>query len=469
MKSNEIPIEVRYQILRDEHAILVAECSRKDRIIEEQEARIGDLEKRLAKYERPVMNSGNSSVPPTQEPIREKVIRHTTSSRETSGRKPGGQVGHKGSTQSTNMEPTEVVEYKPHVCERCGASLEGADFEKVSSHRVLDFIVIPVCCEHAAYRCKCTCGHVNRAYLPKGKAHRSCFGPNTRALVPFLSVAQGIPFKRLCQIMEEVFHLKMSEGTVNNIIKEAGALAKYPYEVIRRLVEESNVVGADETGLYVNGKLHWAWTFQNDWLTYIFQNKSRGMKAVNEHFPDHFPNATVVSDRHSTYLNLVTACKQVCLAHILRNLEYANELAPYQDWSPKFQALLREAMGVWEANGRKPADPHVMEHLRRRLDELLEEDFSQCEHGKELETLRKGLAKWKDHFFTFLIREGVPPDNNGSERAVRNIKVKQKVSGCFRTEDGADNYVVLRSIIDTAHKNGQPLLNVLLELFNLRY
>ena len=447
-------------------ARLEGEVSALTRQLERKDAQIEDLRQRLAQYEKPKKGSGNSSVPPTQDSLPDQIRRHTKSLLPKSERKPGGQPGHKGHTQSINIEPTSEVSYKPCVCECCGAPLDDAECERVSRHLEIDYIVVPVVTAHAAYRCKCHCGHTTTARLPKDKANRSCFGPHTQATVAYLSNEQCVPYGRLRQTMRDIFGLTMSEGTIRNILKRAGELARYPYEVIRQMVESAKVIGGDETGVYVAGNLHWAWTFQNEGITYIFQDSSRGIKAVNAHFPGHFPNATLVTDRHSTYLNLDVESHQVCLAHILRNLEYLNDLDAGQTWSGRFQEMIRDSLDAWKDAGKRPVGQALAEQYRRRLDELLSE--TRPGEDKEFESTRKGLAKWEKHFFTFLTTEGVPPDNNGSERAIRNIKVKQKVSGAFRTNLGADIYMMLKSITETAHKNGQSKFAPLLALYSLQ-
>lgn len=442
-----------------------AEVARLTRLVEQKDAEIRKLKNRLSKYEKPTKNSGNSSMPPTQDPIPDQVIRRTKSLRKPSGRKSGGQPNHKGHTLEFGGTPDKEVRIAPEVCEMCGRPLDGSGVHEASSHYEIDFVVVPRVVRTVSYKCKCACGHVTRSLLPEGMRHGIGYGKNVESVVAYLVNEQCVSFKRTHQMMKEVFGVNVCEGTIRNIQKKVGEMAAMPYEVIRQIVEQSHNVGGDETGLYVNGELHWGWVAQNKEATYIFQDKSRGRKAIEKHFPEHFPNAILESDRHSAYYNLNVAGHQVCTAHLLRNLEYLNELDPSQTWSREFQQLIRDALEEGKAAKGQPAEPDLVALLKGRLNELLGRDLSA--RPDEFEKLRKGFAKWSDYILTFLTETGVSPDNNGSERAIRSIKTKQKVSGCFRTNDGADIYARIKSIMETANKNGRSKYGALQALVNL--
>lgn len=449
------------QSVREQNAAI----SRLNRLVEQRDSEIRKLKARLSKYEEPPKNSGNSSVPPTQDPIPDQVARRTRSLRKPSGRKSGGQPNHKGRTLEFDGAADEEERIVPEVCEMCGRPLDGSLAREASSHYEIDFVVVPRVVRTVSYKCKCSCGHITRSLLPEGMRHGLEYGKNVRSVVTYLVGEQCVSFKRTSQMMSEVFGVGVSEGTIRNILKKAGRLAAMPYEAIREFVEQSRNVGGDETGLYVDGELHWGWVAQNKEATYIFQDKSRGKKAIEKHFPDHFPNAVLESDRHSAYYGLNVAGHQVCTAHLLRNLEYLNELDPVQTWSREFQQLIRDALDVGKEAGGQPADQGKVARLKERAAELLSRNLSSL-HA-EFEKLRKGIAKWEEYLFTFLTDGGVSPDNNASERAIRNIKTKQKVSGCFRTNDGADIYMMIKSIMETANKNGQSKYEALQALANL--
>ena len=204
-------------------------------------------------------------------------------------------------------------------------------------------------------------------------------------------------------------------------------------------------------------QLHWNWIFQTDALTYVYQLKSRGQEAVDSKFPNGLPHSTLVTDRKQTYFKMNVKDHQVCLAHLLRNAEYLNELDAKQDWSRRFIHLLAHAIGL---RRNETITQRKIKVLKTKMKNLLGESLSHLDD--EFERFKKGILKVKDYLFTFLSNPLVPYDNNASERGVRKIKVKQKVSGCFRTDSGADDFAKLHSIVETAMKNGNSKFNAIL-------
>jgi hypothetical protein len=225
------------------------------------------------------------------------------------------------------------------------------------------------------------------------------------------------------------------------------------YEEIRTRITQSSVVGADETGANVGGELQWVWGFQTDKLTYLYNDTSRGKIAIDKHFPQGLPSSTLVTDRWTPYFNCFVKEHQLCLAHLLRELTYLSELDKNQDWTPRLTALFKEAIHKrktmeWENIPR--------EVLFKGLDDLL--NFPLYELDEEFGRLQRSLLKHRESIFRFLSNPNIPYDNNASERAIRLFKIKQKVSGCFRSGKGADIFTQLLSIADTSRKNGQSRL-----------
>jgi transposase len=283
------------------------------------------------------------------------------------------------------------------------------------------------------------------------------YGDNIRALVTYLNVVQCIPFKRIAELVSDLSGQKISEGTVQNILRENSTKANAAYEEIRKKLEHAPVVGADETGASVGKELHWNWIFQNDALTYVFQMKSRGMEAIDTKFPNGLPNSTLVTDRHHSYFKMNAKGHQVCLAHLLRNAEYLNELDTRQDWSRRFIRLIRHSMDIRRGGC---ITPRKIKILKTKMKNLLGESLTHLDD--EFERFKRGILKVKDYLFTFLTNPNVPYQNNASERGVRKIKIKQKISGGFRTDDGADDFAKLHSIAETAMKNGNSKFNAIL-------
>lgn len=404
--------------------------------------------------EKPEKNSSNSSVPPSQESIAARELRRTKSLRKLSGKPSGGQPGHKGSTLQSVCMPDRIIQHEPAYCKCCGRPLDGIEYRKIRKTQIVDIKFVVETTEEQYYEKVCQCGCVNNCDAPNCRIK---YGDNIRALVGYLSVVQCIPFKRIAELMTDLCGLKMSEGTIQNILKENSAKSNNAYEEIRKRIECAPVVGADETGAAVGKQLHWNWIFQTDALTYVYQLKSRGQEAVDSKFPNGLPHSTLVTDRKETYFKMNVKDHQVCLAHLLRNAEYLNELDAKQDWSRRFIHLLAHAIDLRRNNTITQRKITV---LKTKMKNLLGESLSHLDD--EFEKFKKGILKVKDYLFTFLSNPLVPYDNNASERGVRKIKIKQKVSGCFRTDEGADDFAKLHSIAETAMKNGNSKFNAIL-------
>ena len=404
--------------------------------------------------EKPEKNSSNSSVPPSQESIAARELRRTKSLRKPSGKPSGGQPGHKGSTLQSVCTPDRIIKHEPAYCKCCGRPLDGIAYRKIRKTQIVDIKFVVETTEEQYYEKVCQCGCVNNCDAPNCRIK---YGDNIRALVSNLNVVQCIPFKRIAELISDLWGQRISEGTVQNILKGNSAKSDKAYDEIRKRIECAPVVGADETGAAVGKQLHWNWIFQTDALTYVYQLKSRGQEAVDSKFPNGLPHSTLVTDRKQTYFKMNVKDHQVCLAHLLRNAEYLNELDAKQDWSRRFIHLLAHAIDL---RRNKTITQRKIKVLKTKMKNLLGESLSHLDD--EFERFKKGILKVKDYLFTFLSNPLVPYDNNASERGVRKIKVKQKVSGCFRTDSGADDFAKLHSIVETAMKNGNSKFNAIL-------
>ena len=289
-----------------------------------------------------------------------------------------------------------------------------------------------------------------RGTFPKGVNAPIFYGPNVQSIVTYMSQAQHVPVKRLTELMKEFFGISMSPGTVCNIIEKIKKGAKPWYDNIRQRVANSPVVGADETGENVNGELFWLWVWQTDKLTYLASHKNRGQVAIEAEFPKGLKRSILITDRLSPYFNMDVKGHQLCLAHLIRNLKYLCELDTNQTWSNQLLELLREAIHKRKTLAWLDID---RVNIMSRLDKLLEEPLEHLD--KQFSRMQRSLIKLKDAVFTFLHNQNVHYENNASERAIRNTKIKMKVSQFFKSENGADAFAILHSIMDTAKKNNQ--------------
>lgn len=430
-----------------------------------------NLRLRLAVYETP-KDSHNSSIPPSKDSLKvqsekAKKLLMTQSLREKSNKPSGGQPGHEGTTLAFSDTPDFIEKHVPHYCTSCGNDLSDIEGLIVGARQVID-IPIPVrafVTEHRIIRKKCSCGKCCEANFPAAAKSKVCYGPNLEAAVAYLSCSQYIPYKRLTEVLNDCFGVSLSQGTVDNILRYMKQKSQTVYDLIRYKVEQSNVAGGDETGAKINGQGYWIWVFQTPKLTYTYCDKSRGKIAIQKHFKDGLPNATLVTDRHASYFKMNVAGHQLCLAHILRELIYLTELDPEQTWTSKMIELLRDSIHkrkteTWELIDRKS----ILSRFKALLDESTESLH------KKIITLKKGLTKHKDNIFNFLNNPDIPYDNNASERAIRPLKLKQKVSGSFRNKEakGANTFCQIHSLTQTAKKNDQnPFLALLAVANNL--
>lgn len=428
------------------------------------EIRVVELEKNLARYQTP-KNSGNSSVPPSRDENRPKK---NQSLREDTGRKPGGQPGHQGHTREMTSSPDTIENHVPFFCTCCGRDLSAVPAELSSKRQVLDLpVIIPACTEHRSYQKTCPCGNKNRASYPENVNAPVQYGSGIETIVSYLHARQYVPYRRMKELLKDCFGIDLSEGSIDNIIMRFSRKAAPVYSMIKAAVSNSPVIGADETGAKVDGNKHWVWTYQTEELTLLAMSESRGLKAINGHFPDGFGNAILCHDAWRAYFNYSDNLHQLCCAHLLREINYIVERHKSK-WAEKIRALFREAINLKKKLAGLP-DAEKKTNIARiedRMDRLLGLPINPG-HGEAV-SLQKRLLKYRQSLLTFLHHQKVPPDNNASERAIRNIKVKQKVSGQFKSGKGADSFCVIRSVVDTLIKRSEKVLENLTHIAKLQ-
>jgi transposase len=421
------------------------------KLIDELSAKIIQLESELSQY-RTKKNSSNSSIPPSHDPYRNK---RTESLREQSNLKAGGQPGHAGSFLEKSLEPDEVVCHAPSYCKECGKDLSNIPTEFIGSRQVIDIPPIkPKVTEHQIYGKRCLCGHLTESDYPSEAHSPVCYGSNVQSLTAYLHARQYLPFERMRELYKDIFGLSISSGSLVNMVHNFANKAKVVYETIRDRISSSEVVGADETGTCISGKNGWTWGFQTPKVTYLYTIKSRAKSVIDKLFPQGFPNTILVHDCWSSYFGVTVKGHQICTAHLLRELKYLSKLYT-QQWTVCFIALLLRALSLKKSllaqDYQKPVAERI--ELEAQLDALLNQNINP-EH-KKLVVFKERIVKYRNYLFPFLYNIEVPPDNNASERAMRTYKVKQKISGLFRSEDGAKDFAIIRSVIDTTIKNTQ--------------
>ncbi len=404
------------------------------------------------KQKKPKKNSSNSGVPPSTEINKPK---RNQSMRPKSNKLNGGQVGHIGTTLQQSDTPDEKIDmaYNIDSCKKCGFDLSDIIATLKEKRQVLDLDLKETnikITQYQSYSKIClNCGYDNHDNsYPSLVAPHISYGKNIMALVTYLSVVHYLSYNRIVQAMSTMYKINISEGTVDNLIKRASKLSQNEIDKIVSQLEISDKVGIDETGAKVNGDRNWHWVFQNDSCTYIVAHTSRGTKVIDDNFEDGFVNAIVVHDNFSSYSSLVSKGEQLCLAHKLRDLNYAYE-CDNTTVMKDMKLLLQEAMLDHKEDLLQEQREILKEQYLIIFDLLLQTNVKEkSETHKQINSFKKA----RDKIFTFLLYSNVPPDNNASERSIRNIKVKLKVSGQFKSLQGAKDYASLRSIVDTARK-----------------
>jgi len=430
--------------------------------------KVSDLEEKLSILLSSTLlkDSHNSSLPPSTDFPASKAKRRR-SLRKKSGRKTGGQAGHQGSTLEFSGEPDELVDLKTDYCRVCGEDLTGVSAHFHSRRQVFDVALPTVfCIEYRLYERLCSvCGTTNRADYPVEVKAPVQYGELVHSLIAYFSTGQYLPFFRLKKMFSDVFSLSLSEGTLGNSLVKMGQKASLVCEEIQAELLQSKVVGSDETGCNVNGKNQWIWVWQDTQNTLLKYSENRGSQTIQETWEAGLPQSVLVTDRWSAQLKTASVDKQLCLAHLQRDAQYLIE-SEKDSFASEFKQWLAE---VWQAkreslekdNAYAKADKVALD-LEEKLNQMLlyHIDKEKCPKSH---TFQKSMLKYKNYLLTTLYRLEVPPDNNASERAIRNVKVKQKVSGLFKSAQ--ESFCHIRSVIDTAVKRSANILQTLRNIY----
>ena len=438
--------------------LLIKRDEEKQKQIEVLQKKVEELERKLALRDK---DSNNSSKPPSSDNKPNKDL----NLREKSGKPTGGQKGHPGFTRKLVANPDKVVKHSPEACKCCGKALCDIEGSVKGRRQVVDIPPIKAeVTEHQQLEKTCpSCGHKNTGRFPDEVRAPVQFGPYFQSLILYLSIRHHIPYNRVAEIMEELIGEKISERTIENILELANKRAGPIYELIKKRLKGSKCVGSDETGTRVNGINFFLWVWQNLFYSFFAVDKKRSYKVIQKHFQEGFKGA-LVHDCFGAQNKTQAKKHQLCHAHLLRDLKYCIQ-EESSLWAYEVTVLLLSSQKVrpiiWERGFDKKRRERIINAFEKRLDKLLTRVVS----GKETIKLQKRIKKHKDKILFFMTTKDVPPDNNGSERAIRNAKIHKKISGGFRNELAAQRYAVLMSIIDTAKKQGLKMFDACQRLF----
>jgi transposase len=415
---------------------------------------IVELKKEVEELKHPVRkDSTNSSIPSSKE-----QIPRTRSQRKKSGKKAGGQPGHEGHQRERHPHPDQTVMVQASHCSHCGSSLAevAGTLGQIAQHVDIPPIT-PLIIEYQQVIKVCACGHCNCPALPI--CGPVTIGPQMAALITYFNVEHSLPYGRLTQITEDVLGLAISEGTVANKLKDMFTQTKGIIQRIKAHVIASAWTGSDETGTHVGGKTFWQWVWQSPQASYYVVDKRRGYGVVKEHFTESY-HGVLIHDCWSAQNHTPAGAHQLCHAHLVRNLHYAVD-KERSVFAYRVQRLLlksqRAREAIWQEGGTAERRQAVVQFYQDAFAKLLEMPLIH----KEERRLQKRLIKHKNWIFSFMNYPDVPPDNNSSERAIKAAKLKDKVSGGFRSESGASRFAQLLSLTQTLRKQHLPILDCL--------
>jgi transposase len=435
--------------------------------------RIEKLEEKIAALE---SNSRNSSKPPSSD--RHNPSKPEKKKRRGAGkRKPGGQKGHKGKTLRQVADPDRVIVHRlGGKCGHCSASLEGSGGGGFERRQVFDLpgkIAMEVT-EHRAESgtCPCCARKVGAAF-PAGVAAPAQYGERVQTMVLYLHAYQLLPCERLSELFDDVFHCPLSTGTVSGFLEKAGARAEPVVEKIREKIRAGPFLHSDETGLSLSGGNYWLHTASTPQLTFLHIDKHRGESAMRAMGVLEDYDGFVIHDYLSAYYTIEGLSHALCNAHHIRDLTCVHE-DHGQQWAADMIGLLLEAKKLKEREqaGGRPIGPKTLDRLQARYDAILEAGYAinpepvrrpgqrgRLKRGKPLNLLNRFRDRDLE-VMAFLV-DDVPFDNNQAERDLRMMKVKQKISGCFRSLDHAAAFAKLRSIIGSARKQSINVLHII--------
>ena len=430
-------------------------------------ARVTELENRLAK------NSRNSSKPPGSDGLAKPA---PTSSRVVSGLKQGGQPGHKGTTLERTATPDAVVIHPlPETCDECGESLDQTVVTVLPDCRQVFDIPQPTftVTEHRIEEGRCSCGKAHRGIFPASVIGPTQYGAGVKALVVHLTQHQMMPVERTAGLINDLYRLPISTGTVMRMINETAKVLAPTVACIANGITLSVAAGADETGMRVAGKLHWLHTLATSISTWMGVHPKRGREAIEEFA--FIPRFTGIlgHDGWIPYRYYTTCQHALCNAHHVRELRAIAE-ASKDAWPQQMINLLYRAnTEVGAATGRCLSQKRIgalRTQYRRILtagESLNPPAPSSGRRGRTRQSdatnLLARLREYEDDVLRFTFNPDAPFTNNISEQAIRMCKVKQKVSGCFRTFKGAAAFCTIRSYLATLHKQNFNLYHSLVQ------
>ena len=417
-------------------------------------------------------NSKNSSKPPSSDGLKKPAVKKDRSLRESSGKKQGAQEGHNGTHLSVTISPNHFQNHMHSDCEGChyrNSCLDKACI-KETRHEIDVVVKVDVTAHNLINVHECPLhGGCREGSFPADIKATVQYGKNLQAMVVAFNTVGSVSINRTHEILSSVFNIPLATGTIKNMVTRCADSLKETYEKIRQMMVCAGLIHCDETGARIDGKTWWVHNASNQDYTYLTIHQKRGRIGIDA--ADVLPHARgiIVHDCWSSYWKYQDVTHAICCAHLLRELNGVIENHPEQTWAPKFRKLLLEMKKVRD-KALRTDKAEVSYYYRHKFDKEYDDIIKTAYEENPLpETTankrgRKKKSKvlnlicrldnYKGAVCLFINNLYVPFDNNQAERDLRMIKVKNKVSGCFRSEEGAQEYLTIMSYIGSAHKHG---------------
>lgn len=466
------------KIIEEQGQIIAALRSQIDEMRALFESEIAALKKEIAELRDQLSkNSRNSSKPPSTDGYRKPEPK---SLREKSGRNPGGQKGHEGETLKMVAKSDEVIVHGVSHCGQCGCALDDVTAE-VEKRQVFDLPPVKLkVTEHVAETKRCpSCGRVNRTAFPAFVTAPVQYGQGIRSIAVYLLQYQMLPYDRTSELMADLFSASMSAGTLANAVSACSASVEPATKKIKGIIQGSPVVHFDESGGSVNGKLKWFHSASTSLATHYGLHAKRGSEAMDDIGILPGFEGRAIHDFWKPYLGY--DCEHgLCNAHLLRELIFLHE-EQGQRWAKKMISHLlkiKEAVDATRLMADHLPRDHILKFERRcrrilamgrvenpvPLDEPVKKKRGRPKKSKAANLIDR-FEKYPKEIFAFMYDFRVPFDNNLSERDIRMIKVKMKISGTFRSEEGGEAFCRIRSYISTARKNAVGAIDAIKAAF----
>lgn len=438
------------------------------------------LEKRIQALEAIInKNSQNSSKPPSTDMFR----KNQNNSRETSGKKPGGQSGHEPHKLELNEHPDKIIIHKASRCHNCKTSLQNVPVSSIEKRQLSEVPEIKInVIEHQAEVKVCpVCNKITKGVFPSHIPRQVQYGKGVKTLIAACQNLLMLSYKRTREFLEYLLGHKISEGTIKNINERLYNNLEDTELKIKESILKSDVINQDETGIYISGERHWLHCSSTPSLTFYQNNQNRGQKAFDiiGIIPEF--KGSLIHDYWKPYLGYTNCSHFLCNAHHLRELKSISEDYEGQSWAKHMKLLLKKmkkSVDRAKLNNKDKLSPYLINKFEQLYDKIVIRAIKvnpmnknrTTERGQIKQSPPRRMAErfrdCKKMILGFIYDFTIPFDNNLVERDIRMMKLKQKVSGCFRSKEGADYFCRIRGFISTAKKQGYNVFDALLSAFD---